>query len=122
MGGVGVVDEAPPRRSALLGLAHQHQSGPAGRRRLVLVGTGDLLFGLAHLEADHRNPGALLEGLEVVDQALVVAVEQDRRGNGAAGSIEQELHHPALVLEPGDVAPDPDAVHRSAAKADVLVQ
>jgi len=87
-----------------------------------LVGTGDLLFGLAHLEADYRNPRVLFERLEVVDQALVIAVEQDRRGNGAAGSIQQELDHPALVLEPGDVTPDCDAIHRSAAKADVLVQ
>ena len=46
-----------------------------------------------------------------------------RAGEGMVPpSVEQELDHPALVLDPRDVAPDPDAVHRGAAKADVLVQ
>ena len=36
--------------------------------------------------------------------------------------VEQELDHPALVMEARDVAADTDAVHRGAAKADVLGQ
>ena len=67
------------------------------------------------------TPVPLLERLELGDEPFAVAVEQCGRGDGAA-SIEQELDHPALVLESFDVAPDPDAVHRCAAKADVLVQ
>ena len=118
---IGVVDVAPPRRGPLLGLADQHQSGSTGRGRLVLVGPSDVLFGLSGLEADNGHPGALLERLELGNESFAVAVEQCGRGDGAA-SIEQELHHPTLVLESWDVAADTDAVHRSAAKADVLVQ
>ena len=72
-----VVDVAPPRRGSFLGLAHQHQ--PAADRLasgLVLVRTGDVFFGLAHLEADHGHRAAGLERLEFGNQALVVAVEQ----------------------------------------------
>ena len=36
--------------------------------------------------------------------------------------LSRNLTNPTLVLESRDVAPDADAVHRSAAEADVLVQ
>ena len=55
------------------------------------------------------------------DQALAIAVEHRGRGDVVA-PVEEELHHAALVLQPGDVAPDADAVHRGAAEADVLGQ
>ncbi len=121
MGIVGGVDVAPPRRGPLLGLADEHQTGAAGQRRLVLVGACHVFFGLASLEADHRHPGAFLELGELGDEPFVIALEQHWRGDGAT-SIEEELDHPPFVLEPLDVTPHADAVHRSTAKAHVLVQ
>ena len=46
------------------------------------------------------TPVPVLERVELGDQPLVVAVEQRRRRNGAT-PLEQELDHPALVLQPG---------------------
>jgi hypothetical protein len=59
--------------------------------------------------------------LELGHQALPVAVQGGRRRDVVA-PLDQEAHHPALVLQPWDVAPDTDAVHRGAAEADVLGQ
>ena len=59
--------------------------------------------------------------VELGDQPIVVAVQRGRGGDVVA-PLEQEPHHPTLVLQAGDVAPDPDAVHRGAAEADVLGQ
>ncbi len=51
----------------------------------------------------------------------MVAVER-RRGGNEVPAVQEELHHPALVLQAADVAADADAVHRGAAEADVLGQ
>lgn len=108
---VGVVDEAAPHRGPLLGLAHQHQSRSTRRDGFVLVRTRQVRFGLADLEAHNRHPADLLERLELRDESFVVAVQEGRRRNGAAGPIEQELDRSELVLDPRDVTPDPDAIH-----------
>jgi len=84
--------------------------------------TRQVLFGLAGFEADDWDPSGLLEPLELGDEPFVVPVQQGRRRNGAPGPIEEELDQPELVLDPRDVAPDPDSIHRRAARADVLVQ
>jgi hypothetical protein len=120
---VGAVDEPPPGRGALLGLAHQDQDQPTptdGQRR-VLIGTGDVFFRFAALEPHQRHPGGRHQTVEFGDEPLAVAVD-DRRGGDAIPPVEEELHHATLVLEALDVASDPDAVHRGAAEADVLGQ
>lgn len=122
MPGVGGIDVAPPHRGPLLSFAREHQSGPSGGHRLVLEGAGEVLLGLTGLEAHDRDPGAGLECLELGEEPLVVAMKQRGRRDGATSSIEQEPDQPELVLQVPDIAADPDAVHRSAAKADVLVQ
>ena len=121
MPGVGVVDVAPPDRSPLLGLAHQHESWATGCHGSVLERTRQVLFGLSCLEAHDGHAGPRLEGLELGDEPLVIAVQQGRRGNRSS-PVEQELDQPKLVLDARDVPADADAVHRGTAKADVLVQ
>jgi hypothetical protein len=118
---VGGIDVAPPDRCPLLGLAHQNQSGATGCHGGVLERAGQILFGLSGLEAHHGHPGPLFECFEFADESLPVAVQQGRRRDGAP-SVEQELDQSELILDARDIPANTDAVHRRAAKADVLVQ
>ena len=121
MTGVRLVDETPPRRGPLLGLAHQHQPGSACRGGLLLVRAGDVLLALVALEAHHGHVVGNHQVVELGHQPVVV-VGEPRRGRDAIAPLQQEPKHATLVLQPGDVAPDADAVHRGAAEADVLGQ
>ena len=118
---VTVVDEAAPRRNPLLGLAHQHQPGASGCCRGVLERARDVFFAFTALEPHHRHTRGGNQRVQLADQTVVVTVEH-HRGRDRVTPAEQELDHAALVLQASDVAPDPDAVHRGAAEADVLVQ
>ena len=121
MTSVGVIDKPSPRRRPLLGLAHQHQPKAASGERRVLVWAGDVLLRLACFEAHHGHTRVSDQPVELGDQTVAVAPERRRRRDGVA-PVEEELHHPTLVLQALDVAPDPDAIHRRAAEADVLGQ
>jgi hypothetical protein len=127
---VGRPDRPPTPELTLSAAARAHQAGHVearSRTSLNLVGggelirTGELLFGVAAAEADHRQITIGDEPLQVGDHPVVVVTQQRRRGDVASADlhrpVQQELDQAALMLE-GRA----NTVHCPHAKRDVIGQ
>lgn len=83
-------------------------------------GPGDVLVGITSRKRTAAPRGGD-QDVELGHQALAVAVERGRGGMWLP-RLSRKRTHPTLLLQAGDVAPDPDAVHRGASEADILGQ
>ena len=121
-----LVDPAPPDVHPFLRLAHQHHPRTILSGGGQLIGTDDLLFGVATPEPHHREVTIGDEAIQVADHPIVVVAQQRRRRDVAPAdlsrSVQQELDQTPFVLQGRDIAGHTDTVHRPHPKRDVCGQ
>src|SRR5262245_64602138 len=98
-----------PRPRTFLRYPHEHHA--RGRREAVSIVLDDIILPFAFPELDPGDLVRVTPGPQPRPERGRDLAKHRRRGNHPAPGLAQERHHPALTLQPRDVAVEVQPIH-----------